>query len=151
MGLRTKMAAAVVAGLPVVGWGQPAGAQGFDEFSDEVTFRRGGQLLTCSVGGDSEVHFVSGFSQIRVGSVLTDTDPACREALSHIASVGSYRLEPDGRSSSFFAVAAAPQVTANANVDGAVVSVDADHIFFFHCDDSPRGHPCQFIFHTDPK
>jgi hypothetical protein len=151
MGLRTKMAAAgLVVGLPVVGWGQPAGAEAFDEFTGEVTFQRGGQPVTCSVEGNSAVHFVSGFSQIDVFSGLADTDPACREALSHIASVGSYRLEPDGRSSSFFASAAAPQVAAHADVDGAVVSVDADHVFFFHCDD-PRGHPCQFIFHTDPK
>ena len=149
MGLRTTMAAAsLIAGLPVVGLGRPAGAEAFDEFTDEVTFQRGGQPVTCSVAGNSAVHFVSGFSQIDVFSGLTDAEPACRDALSHIVSGGSYRV--DDRSGSFFALAAAPQVSAHADVDGAVVSVDADHIFFFHCDD-PRGHPCQFAFHTDPK
>jgi hypothetical protein len=151
--LSKALLAGAGASVPLAGLlAQPAGAAlKFANVSEDFTFVRGGQEVTCTVVASSYVDYDSerDVTALQVHTRLDDGDPLCHDSIVATDATGLYQLS-DGSTESLHSTSDSHTTLASLLRTGAVTSMTVRHNAYFLCDDGSQS-SCMFEVNTSPK
>jgi hypothetical protein len=149
--LSKALLAGAGASVPLAGLlAQPAGAAAkFANISEDFTFVRNGQEVTCTVVAASSVDYDSerDLTSLQVHTRLDDDDQLCRDSVSATDATGLYQVS-DGKTESLHSASDSHWTQASLLRTGPVTSMTVWHNVYFRCDGQSS---CGFEMNTSPK